>query len=509
MRVALAAARRLARARLFLVVVTAVSLGVVARADESAAHYLDAGVENSWIRIQNVGVQPATAEVAFYSQGGDSVTTDRCPTSERCAAIAPGQGWSFFQEGFQRLERGYRGSAFLNIDQPFVALLAKDVFRGSDLEIGGDTLRLGGGSSTQYAPLVERTESVASRITVQNTSSSGDACFEITYYAAGSGVAVAVDPAGGSGGCPNGGQLVRARGSWVRDFDSLPVPMGFEGAAVIRSRATGSGVRAEAQVPMATVDTHRRLGPGLASSRTLGADELSRVVVLPVADRGGSEGQSTWSTRFRVVSAEPGAANSVTLLFEGDDGSGGRVEIEQTLSIAGALTCDLRFANAGGCIPPDKSLPDRFRGSVRMQGIEPIAVIAQRVSEDGRLGDYRGFTAEEASRQVVLPVLNRNYGPWGETRGWNSWFRVLTFDGSIAHVRVIYYSKRFPGGLFSQPLVVDRERTFRQWEESSLPDGWVGSAIVVSDQPVVVVANLESDVFSGDGVMMYNGVSLE
>lgn len=144
-----------------------------------------------------------------------------------------------------------------------------------------------------------------------------------------------------------------------------------------------------------------------------------------------------------------------------------------------------------------------------MQGIEPIAVIAQRVGNDGRLGDYRGFTAEEASRQVVLPVLNKNYGPFGGSSGWNSWFRVLTYDGSIAHVRVVYYSKRFPDGLFSPPIVVERERTFRQWEDSGLPDGWVGSAIVVSDQPVVVLANLENAEFGGDGVMMYNGASLE
>jgi hypothetical protein len=294
----------------------------------------------------------------------------------------------------------------------------------------------------------------------------------------------------------------------LRDYDTLPVARGFAGAAVIRAKATGSGVSAGAQVPMATVDVHARNGAGLASSRTMGADELRRVVVLPVADRGGTEGQSTWSTRFRVMSAEPAAANSVTLLYEGNDGAGGRVEIEHTVFVTGALNCDLRLANAGGCLPPDKFLPDRFNGTVRMQASEPIAVTAELLSSRG-LGDYRGFTADDASRQVVLPVLNRNYGPWGGTSGWNSWFRVLTYDGSIAHVRVVYYSKRFPSGLISPPVIVERERTFRQWEEFNLPDGWVGSAIIVSDQPVVVVANLESDLFSGDSVMMYSGVGLE
>ena len=110
---------------------------------------------------------------------------------------------------------------------------------------------------------------------------------------------------------------------------------------------------------------------------------------------------------------------------------------------------------------------------------------------------------------MVLPVLNKNFGPWGDARGWNSWFRVLTFDGSVAHLRVVYYSKHFPGGLFSLPVTVERQRTFRQWENRRLPDGWVGSAVVVADRPIVVVVNLESDVFEGDPVMLYNGVGLE
>ncbi|MSP22076.1 MAG: hypothetical protein EXR66_03525 [Dehalococcoidia bacterium] len=477
--------------------------------DRSAANALDASIENSWIRIQNLGSQPATAEVAFYNLGGDPVATERCPTATRCASIERGRGWSFFQESATALERGYRGSAFLNIDQPFVAMLAKDVFRGNNFEIGGDTLRLGGGSSIQYAPLVDNTESIGSRITVQNTSSSDEACFELSFYAVGAGVATAVDPPGPTAGCPNGGRLVRPRGTLLRDYDNLPVPRGFQGSVVVRSRATSSGVRAESQVPMATVDEHNRSAAGLATSRMLGSDELRRVVVLPVADRGGSEGQSTWSSRFRVVSAEPGAANSVTLLFEGHDDAGGRVEIEHTISFAGALNCDLRVPGATGCLPADHHLPTRFEGTVRMQALEPIAVVAQRISPEGPFADYRGFTANDASRQVVLPVLNRNYGPWGGTKGWNSWFRVLTFDGSTAYVRVVYFAKEFPGGHLSPPVIVERERTFRQWEESVIPDGWVGSAIIISDQPIVVVANLESDVFSGDGVMMYNGVGLE
>ena len=467
------------------------------------------GDENSWIRIQNVGVQPAAVDIEFYGLDGTSLGKDGCPGAGGCGALPPGFGRSFFQQGLEAVQPGYRGSAFVTIDQPFVAMLARDVFRGNQFEIAGDTLRLGGGSSRQYVPIVQNTNEAVSRLSVQNTSDEADACFQITYYRQGSLAPVAVDPSGPTAGCPSGGLRVPPRGTIVRDETNLPVPLGFDGAAVVRAFDTGSGVNADAQLPSVTADTRNRNSVGLASSRAIGRDELSRVVVLPLVDRNASEGSASWSTRFRILNGDPTAPNAVTLLFEGEDGSGGRIEIEHTVTVLGSLTCDQRQSGGAGCLPPGESLPARFVGTVRMQSIEPIAVVAQRISADGSLADYRGFTAEEASRQVVLPVVNKNYGPFGGNEGWNSWFRVLTFDGTIAHVRVVYYSKAFPTGLISQPVTVDRQRTFRQWENRDLPNGWVGSAIIVSDRPVVVVANLESDVFSGDTAMMYNGVSLE
>jgi hypothetical protein len=209
------------------------------------------------------------------------------------------------------------------------------------------------------------------------------------------------------------------------------------------------------------------------------------------------------------MNARPGVANEVKLRYEGTNGAGDRVEIEHTVVVDSVLTCDQRAPGAAGCLPVERDLPPSFTGSVRMQAVEPIAVLAQRMGPDGALGDYRGFTVEEASRQVVLPVLDKRFGPFGEQRGWSSWLRIMTFDGSVAHVRIIYYSRQFPGGLLRPPMSVDRTATVRQEDETALPDGWVGSAVVVADRPVIVVANVESDVFRGDALMMYSGVSFD
>jgi hypothetical protein len=492
-----------------LVTAFALATAVLSDGGSLAAQPLDLDTENSWVRIQNVGTSPATIELRFYDEAGTELAIDRCPQEGVCGALRPGSGRSFFQQGFDDLPLGYRGSAYVTVDQPFVSLLARDAFKAGLFQISGDALFNDTATTEIYTPIVQNTDEYVSRLSIENPSDEHDACIEIRYYPQGSTTPAVVDPPGATAGCPQGGHRVPPRGSLVRDEHSLPVPLGFDGAAVVHAIPTAAGVSAPEQEPAVVVDTRERNGPGLATYRGIDESELSRQVVLPLVDRNASEGQSTWSTRFRILAGTPAVPTEVTLLFEGVDAAGDRIEAEQTLGVQGALTCDLRFPGAGGCLPAGVALPSVFRGTVRIQAVEPIAVVAQRLSEGGPLADYRGFTVEEASRQVVLPVLNKNFGPFGDAAGWNSWFRVLTFDGSAATLRVFYYSRQFPDGLISAALRVDRERTFRQWEDTRLPDGWVGSGLVVSDRPVVVVANLESDVFDGDPVMLYSGVSLE
>ena len=500
------------RSRALILLLALSMLAVLWGGERLRAQSVTLPVENSWIRIQNVGTKPATIQLDFYEDDGTRVATDGCPQPDGCVALQPGFGWSFFQQSLAELERGYQGSAFVTADQPFVAMMARDSFLANgDFQIGGDSLRLGAAGGDLYLPLVQNTVGYVSRIALENGSDSIAACVQIGYYQTGSLAPVAVDPAIPGVGCSAGGQRLAPRSTLFRDEQSLPVPFGFDGAAVVRTYQTDDGVAAKSQPISAMVDTRARDGAGLASHRAFGADELSNVVLLPLVDRDATEGQSTWSTRFRILSGTPGLPNEVTLLFDGENAAGDRIEIEHTVVVSGALTCDQRQAGAGGCLPSGEALPSPFFGTVRMESVDPIAVVAQRVSPGGALADYRGFTAEEASRQVVLPVVNKNFGPWGDRQGWNSWFRVLSFDGSTAHVTVIYYSKQFPNGLFatSGTTRVPGQRTFRQWEVSALPDGWVGSAVIVADRPVVVVANLESDIFEGDPVMLYNGVSLE
>ena len=484
-----------------------VAVASLASALPGEAQRADLGEENSWLRIQNVGGHPAEIEIEFFDLDGGAVTRDYCPRTSTCDELRPGFGWSFFQQGFGGLEPGYRGSAVATVSQPFVALLARDVFKDGFFQIAGDSLRLTVGSAAQYAPIVQNTPEYVSRLSVVNLSDEHAACFQILYFNEGS-ARPTLDPPGRTAGCSAGGWLVAPRGTLLRDEHDLPVPLGFDGSAAVIALRTSAGVPAEEQLPSLVVDTREREGPGLATYRAFDFLELSHEIVLPLVDRNASEGRTTWTTRFRIFSGLAGVKNEVRLLFTGRDDSGNEIEIEHAVDVISGLTCDQRLDGRGGCLPDDVALPDVFYGSVRVRSDHPIAIVAQRLSDNGALADYRGFTAEEAARDVVLPVLNKNFGPWGDAVGWNSWFRVFSFDGSPGSMRVMYFSEEFPNGMLSQPMALDGPTTFRQWEDGRLPDGWVGSAIIIADRPIVAVANLESDVFEGDPVMLYNGVSL-
>ena len=247
---------------LLALLLAAFVLASLGDAPRSEADPLDLGEENSWLRVQNIGGRDATVDVQFFDLDGRLVGSDRCPGSGGCEALAPGAGWSFFQQGYEALDEGYRGSAVVTVDQPFVTLLARDVFENGYFRIGGDALSLAPGSATHYAPIVQRTAEYVSRISVENTSDTLEGCFQLVYYDEGSTRPTAIDPPGATEGCPQGGELVPPRGTLLRDEHNLPVPEGFDGSAVVQGLTTASGVPAQDQLPAMVVDTPRTRGSG-------------------------------------------------------------------------------------------------------------------------------------------------------------------------------------------------------------------------------------------------------
>src|SRR5690606_6822033 len=140
----------------------------------------------------------------------------------------------------------------------------------------------------------------ASRIVVQNTSADAGTCVQIVYYDNGQTQPTLVDPRTPSPQCSGGGYYLAPNASWVRDERSLPLRIGFDGSALVRTRpVTGGASSGNVQV---VVDTRDRTEAGLSTYRAFADDEASRLVLLPLVDRNHTEGQSTFSTRFRIMS---------------------------------------------------------------------------------------------------------------------------------------------------------------------------------------------------------------
>jgi hypothetical protein len=354
---------------------------------------------------------------------------------------------------------------------------------------------------------------------IQNLSDTVTACVTITYLSNATDDEIAWDPyrPGASGstarpGCPNGGLPLAPRGSIFRSPDDMMVPERFTGSVRVDLFANAQGQGPEKQFVSATADTWNTRLAALGSYRGFDEAELGTDIILPLVDREVGPSNS-YSTRFQIVNKNPAQAAIVNIRFDGYDLNVNPpllISKSNTLSVKAARMCFQARDDFANCLAPGDRLPSNFVGTARLIASQPIAVVAARDTFlNQTFTDYRGVRPQDGAHRVLLPVLNKNYGPVpGRANGWNSWFRVMVADGGTANVVIRYYGLDLPGGSVSYSLAVNREFTAFQYLESMLPDGFAGTAIIESDRPIVALANLTTDVFGGDPDVLYNGISL-
>lgn len=480
------------------------------------------GIENSWVRVQNIGQEYASVQVDYYDENGVFAGRDICPTPGVCPALAPGSGWTFFTRDNLSLPTGFKGSAVITTDQPIAAILAKDVFRAEAFLIAGDSVTVGAGSHRLYLPLVSNQDGPFKdwngRFVIQNLSDTTTACVTITYLSNYTDSEVHWDPyrptdssAARQPGCPQGGRSLPPRGSIFRDPETMGVGQSFTGSVRIDLHTNAQGVPASRQFVAASAETWNRLYNPFSSYRGLDESELDTTILLPLVDREVGP-QNQWSTYFQVENKEPSRPADVTLRFEGWDLGKPVPEFvvkQNTLRIVGARMCFQNRDDFANCLAPGDRLPRNFVGTARLTSTQPIGVVVNRSSNlIDVFTSYRGLRPADSANKVLLPVLNKNYGPYAGRNGWNSWFRVLVADGGQANVTVRYYGLDLPGGSISYTKTVFREFTVFQYQEPFLPNGFAGTAVLESNRPIVALANLTTDVFVGDTDLLYNGIPL-
>lgn len=511
-------------ARLFIAT-GILALVALTTSDETPARAVGSyafGSENSWIRVQNVGTDDAEVNLNYFNESGQLAGTDSCP-SDGCSALFPGSGWTFFQRDNTGLPSGFQGSAVISTDQPVVAILAKDVFRGAKFSIAGDTLNTGQGSHRVYLPVTGKRDGPlmdwSGRFVIQNMSDTVTACVQITYLSIQTDSEVAWEPyklpSSGTpqspvAGCPSGGMPLPPRGSIFRYPDNMPVSDKYTGSVRIDLIKNGANQGPEKQFIAVSADSWNSNLASFGSYRGFDENELGNEILLPLVDRQVGP-ENSYSTRFTIVNKDPTRPATVNLRFDGYDlTNGGLVTKQHTFTINGSRLC-FQDSDANDCLGDGDNLPMNFVGTARITSSQPLAVVVDRGTylNEG-FTNYRGVRPSDAAYKVLLPVLNKNYGPVpGKANGWNSWFRVMVADGGEANVQVSYYGLDIPGGVLQYTVRVDREFTVFQHLEENLPDGFAGTAIITSDRPIVALADVYTDVFGGDPDLVYNGTPLQ
>ena len=459
--------------------------------------------------------------VTYFDEGGAQTGQDGCP-SPACVAIGPGQGWTFFQEGNPQLPAGYKGSAVVESDQPIVALQAKDIRRNGAFMIDGNTTTILSGSSRMFLPLIANRDGPQNdwngRFALQNLSDTVTACVTLTYLSNNTDGEVAWDPYKlGDEEPAEAARAARTAGARSRRTarcSAIRTRSGCRrtspGRCASRRRRTEQNVPAEQQLLTATADTWNSIYNPFASYRAIDNIEMTTTALLPLVDRevGPFNG---FSTRFQIENRDPAKPAQVTIRFEGYDLDHDLAFVakQNTLTVKGARLCFQDRDDYANCLAPGDALPRNFVGTARMTSTQPIGVIVSRATRYADIfTNYRAFRPEDGSSKVLLPVLNKNFGPYNGHSGWNSWFRVLVADGGEANVRIRYLGLDLPGGEQSYTVHVTREFTVFQPFEDILPDGFAGTAILESDRPIVALGNLSTDVFTGDTDLLYNGIPL-
>jgi hypothetical protein len=506
----------------------------------SAATALPSGNENTSIIVQNVGNAAATFVADYYNPNGTLVAASQ--TQEN---VPPGGTRTFAQALNQGLPTGYRGLAVINSTQPINTLLVRDILNAQGLKSYSIANAYSSGGKKLAIPIAFNElldgGSWNSRISVVNTGTI-IACIRVTYYltpgaggATGNNPATVVDSPVGQPGCTNGyalaagGQITFGRaGTGVTQF-----PAGTfnnQMAALIEVLNNGdNGVTANVDIYRS--DGNRLLGSYNAfiiNEAAPATDDVGTDVVIPIA----MKHHTGFYTVIGILNVG-GAATNVTIRYQGVDTANNDAPVDVTVNlnnVSGVAFNSTYEANADG-IPPG------FVGYARVTTSgQPVAAVVIR----GKQTTYRSGVTEDLYTAVNGVPVDRADTAWNlplifrrisasipNFFGFNSWIQVQVADGSTAQVTLTFVGDaasasaegcNASAGQWQGVHQVTGSKVFYMNLNSGADNGFGGvtpacfwgGAQVTANKPIIVIANVTSDLFAGsDNDGIYNGFPQE
>ncbi|HEY4669062.1 MAG TPA: hypothetical protein VIH05_04730, partial [Tepidiformaceae bacterium] len=399
------------------------------------------GKENTSAIVQNRGASNAAIAMDVYTEGGLLV-----PAAGQVKTGVPVGGSRNFAQGSNAgLSTNFRGVGVISSDQPFNALLVRDIKDSNGQKSYSIVSPNSAGSTKVALPfLMNNRYGRHTRFTLANAGSSV-ACVSIEYSfppAAAKEPVVAVGP--GGDGCAAGLYPVPVQGqvSFAPNTIDGAIAMPLETATELMA-ATITSVN---DVPItASVDAYNSGGD---NGRNLGSydgfrvavpesatDDVGLEIALPIV----LKSSSGWFSQ--ALLSNPGAADAdVTITYTGNV-SGTPLDpiVDQFIIPAGGMQSASVYALS--------EIPVGFVGSATVTSTQPLAAVLFRVKQTtAGSGDYQhpyaaasGLPLDRATTTVRLPLIFRHAlrpSPVSSKYGYNSWFSVIVADGSLADVTI-------------------------------------------------------------------------
>jgi hypothetical protein len=470
------------------------------------------GRETTWLRIQNMSLQPASFTARFYELNGDLAAEQTCP-SQACPGLAPFAGVTLSSDDVPGLPGGFLGSIVVASDQPVAVLQGNDVERDGRFQSSADTMVSEASSGDRYLPIMAVHDGPGhdwnGRFFIQNLSDVVTPCVTLVYSSAASDAPVLYDPydpafapPSRNPQCPNGGFPVPTGDSVYRQVDTMGVPEPFTGSVRILTHANAQGVPPAWQIALISAGMWNENAMDFGTYRAVTESELGTTVLLPLIER---QAGGEWSTDFAIQNRDPAQPAQVTLRITGTAG-GATVTKQNTFTVRASKLC-FQDVPAADCLAPGDDLPAGFsNGRASITANRPLAVVVARTSSSSdSYANYRGVGAQDTSRGVFLPLVNKNSYS-AERTGANSWVRVQVANGGTANLTISYFAPGLPGGFVTSTARITGAGNIVQASEPALPNGFVGSAVITSDTPIAAVVNVQAGDFAGDVDFMYTGV---
>lgn len=470
--------------------------------------------ENTSSIAQNNGTAAATIVMDIYTPQGVQI-----PSATVVFPNVPPGGTRVFAQALNTgLTPGFRGVGVISSDQPINALLVRDIESNTFAKSYSIHNAYPTGGNKITLPYVANALGATynTRFAIANTGTA-EACVTIVYTFPGGSTPPVTDAGSGSAACAGGGYKIPVGGqiSFAPNAVDGAIPMPASTANAIMAAtltSTGStitvGVDAYLSGGLRKLASYDGFIVGGAGDTT---DDVGTTISIPLAIK-----LDGYYTQILLSNANPAAANA-TITYTGNTGT-----YTVPLAIAANGTASHSVYEVVG------GIPEGFVGAATVTSDQPLAAVLFRskMTFPGSFVDEDLYTAvngiptDRATTTAKLPLIFRHAYASGGLSGYDTWFSASVASGGTATVTITAIndtSNSAPGCNAAGTFTATKTFTGAFiWYQGLFVDSGIGSTppacfwggvTIVSDVPIIVIANATNDLNVGDNDGLYNAFS--